>query len=443
MLKIKQILSSRSILILIAVIIAFIPLFIWPYGEDYFYYPKISIIYFLLLIAILICILSLKKKYIKFSFPKIMIPFTLFIIFVTLSAVFSPFTEQAFFGKELRNEGAFAYIAYFLILYFSYLSIERKMDVKRILTLLLCSASLISIYGILQYLGIDPVKRDSIRSSASWVFSSFSTLGNPDFLGSYLSIVFPLALCLYVKEDKRKSTAFLYIVTVLLYSALICTKARSAWVGVALSLFFITVFFYKFVLRKILKISILLVVLIIVTCVLNNVHNGAISTKFQSLVGDYKAVAENTKDKYTAGSQRIFIWSRTMKYIFDMPLLGSGPDTFDRVFKMSPKEAEVHFGSQGVYVDKAHNEYLQISITMGLPALALYLIFLCSIIIKSIRNIARGSYDIYTVCLLSGALAYMAQAFFNISVVSTAPVYWAILGLLIRVNEDRKIGHTA
>lgn len=200
----------------------------------------------------------------------------------------------------------------------------------------------------------------------------------------------------------------------------------------------ITIFLYKVIIKKYKKLVLILTALIIVSIGLNNFHGGSISAKFDSLISDYKTVISKSNEKSTAGSQRIFIWSRTLDYVFERPLLGSGPDTFEKVFKMSPEEAKFHFESESVYVDKAHNDYLQIIITMGFPALIIYLIFLTMVIFKSFSNIQKKQYDIYTICLLSGTIAYIAQAFFNISVVSVAPLFWSVLGLLMGSNNINK-----
>lgn len=436
-------LPQKIILNTIILIICAVPLVVWPYGTDYFYYPKICIIYFLLAAVLLISFASYKKRAGLYNFSHELIPVIIFIGFMILSTVFSPYLTQALWGKELRNEGAFTYISYLLILYFTYNSINSEKDIKKIIIPLLISSSVISAIGILQYVGIDIIPKDSLR--AAWVNWSFSTLGNPDFVGSYLSIIFPASLSLYLFSSQKKHTVLLYMAAALSYGALICTQARSAWIGVALSLFLLVIIILKSIPHVIMKLSFFIIGAILITFMLNAVHNGAISSKFKSLVDDYKNITSSSNQeqaKSTAGSQRIFIWDRTMDYIFDRPLLGTGPDTFDKVFKMSPEEAEFHFGSRTIYVDKAHNEYLQIAVTLGFPAVISYLIFLAMILSKSILSLYRYGRNKYILCLVLGVFAYMVQAFFNISVVSVAPVFWSMLGLLMGVIRVNKAGFT-
>lgn len=432
--KLRNFLSLKSLLLLVIIFDSVIPLIVWPFGSDYFYYPKILIIYFAVLLGLIICYFSYSKRNIENKFPDELIWVIFFLVMILMSTIFSKYTEQALWGRPLRKEGALAFLSYFLILYFSFLSAREENNIKIIIRYFLISASIISVYAILQYIGFDPIPRDSIRKS--WSFTSFATLGNPNFLGSYLSIALPVSMFLYLYDNNKIFPGLLFISSILIYSALLCAKSRSAWVGVIFSMIVMIALFFKPIIQKIGRLVVLLTTIVVVTIILNSVHNGTISAKFDSLISDYKTIISENKEKSTAGSERIFIWSRSMDYIFERPFLGSGPDTFEKVFKMSPEEAKYHFNSESVYVDKAHNDYLQIIITMGFPALLFYLIFLSIVIIKSFRNIRKNNYDIFTISLLSGIIAYVVQSFFNISVVSVAPLFWSVLGLLIAHNYN-------
>ena len=427
--------TSQILLISLIIIDCIIPLIIWPYSTDYFYYPKIISIYLLLILIILVLFINYKENVKKIMYSKHLIPITIFIILVFLSAAFSQYKNQAFWGSNLRYEGAITYFAYFLILYFSYLCANSSRKYSLIIKLLLVSSVVISIYAISQYFGFDPIERDFIRKE--WTYSSFSSLGNPNFLGSYLSIVFPIWLFLYIVSNKKAQRTLLFLGTSVTYCALICTRTRGSWIGTGLSILIVCFIFIKKIVKNYKHILILSIVLIFLTITLDGVHDNLISSKFNSIVSDYKIVVNNKTESSRAGSERIFIWTRSLNYIFDKPLLGSGPDTFDKVFKMNSQEAEFYFGSSDIYVDKAHNEYLQIAITTGIPALLFYLYFIIIILCKSFSNIYNKKYDIYTVCLLSGFLAYIIQAFFNISVVSVAPVYWSMSGLLLGINDHK------
>lgn len=431
--------ASKSIFAMLTIADAAVPLLVWPIGHDYYYYPKIICIYVLLSAIISIFGIQLFRQEIKPEFPPEFLPAAVFVLLSLLSAAFSEYVSQAFWGKDLRREGAFAYVGYFLLMYFTYeyASSPRRRDM--LINCILVSAVVISALAILQYFGLDPVPKDRIR--AGWKNNSFSTLGNQNFLGSYLCIVFPISLCLYLNCEEQKERPPLFVTAVTLCAALICSRTRSAWIGTSAS----TILTLSLLCRRrgIARRAIpLLAACVTVAVILNGSGGRLISKKFNSVVSDYKAVTETedgTDDGVLrVGSERLFIWSRTVPLLRDRPLLGSGPDTFNMVFRMTRDEAKHYFGASYFYVDKAHNNYLQIAATMGLPALFSYVLFLFLSMKKSWSGIVRRGFqrNIYPLALFSGLLGYMIQDFFNISVVSVAPVFWSLMGLLAAHNHD-------
>lgn len=77
-------------------------------------------------------------------------------------------------------------------------------------------------------------------------------------------------------------------------------------------------------------------------------------------------------------------------------------------------------------IDKAHNEYLHIGATLGIPALICYLVFISLILLPKIKILLNND-TYFIICLV--IISYLVQAFFNISTIGVAPVFWMILGL--------------
>lgn len=128
-----------------------------------------------------------------------------------------------------------------------------------------------------------------------------------------------------------------------------------------------------------------------------------------------------------AGSNRIEIWRITLKLIGKQPLLGCGTDNLRRGIIMNcPVDLYQYIRHSGAVIDKAHNEYLQIAATLGIPALLIYLIFLGSILRDKIKFLFQNKVA-FTFCLV--IFSYLVQAFFNISTIGIAPLFWMILGL--------------
>ncbi len=61
------------------------------------------------------------------------------------------------------------------------------------------SATIVSFYGLLQYLGYDFFRWAEVPFELN---RSFSTFGNPVLLGGYLVIILPIALALFISATK-------------------------------------------------------------------------------------------------------------------------------------------------------------------------------------------------------------------------------------------------
>ena len=120
------------------------------------------------------------------------------------------------------------------------------------------------------------------------------------------------------------------------------------------------------------------------------------------------------------------IWKRSLPLVKKYFSVGAGIDNYYFVFKDYP-------------LDKAHNIYLQILVTNGLPSLLLYL-GLCLLIF--IRNIKfKGP---LTTALFVAFVGYSIQGFANISVIDVAPYFYVIMGIIaseicIEKNSDEQV----
>ena len=126
------------------------------------------------------------------------------------------------------------------------------------------------------------------------------------------------------------------------------------------------------------------------------------------------------------GSGRIYIWRNTLPLLRERLLTGGGPDTFSHrmtaVFTRTGENGKTIRRT----IDSAHNEYLNILINQGLPALLFYLAALVCSLVRWFRR--RGG---AAAALIGAALfCYALQAFFGISTPSCAGFFWVFWGLL-------------
>ena len=134
------------------------------------------------------------------------------------------------------------------------------------------------------------------------------------------------------------------------------------------------------------------------------------------------------------GSGRITIWKWCAKILEKSPILGCGVDALNPglVHFCSPEYIEFVM-SMRRSIDKAHNEYLHIAATMGIPALITYIAFLCMVLLPNLKKCLRDEKSMLLVIVIS---SYLLQAFFNISTIGIAPIFWFILGIATKKAHE-------
>jgi putative inorganic carbon (HCO3(-)) transporter len=136
------------------------------------------------------------------------------------------------------------------------------------------------------------------------------------------------------------------------------------------------------------------------------------------------------------GSGRVWIWKGAVAVIPDNPILGTGPDTFYHAmgeeWQMESRE-KYH-----QYFDKAHNVFLQTAVTMGIPALLAYLVFLGGVFVPAVK---RAFERPLLLAFGGAALSYVIQGFFCVEVPITTPLVWIALGVMAGEVWMDKVGY--
>jgi O-antigen ligase len=139
------------------------------------------------------------------------------------------------------------------------------------------------------------------------------------------------------------------------------------------------------------------------------------------------------------GSNRGYIWSRTVPVLKKTILLGYGPDTFPIYFPQYDYLGKLrNYGVGGMFVDKAHNMYLQTAMNSGVISLLALLSLFGIYFVSSIRLFIREKFEAFLPCAglacFTAFCGYVFAGLFNDSTISVAPVFWVIFGLGIGIN---------
>ncbi|GKU32031.1 O-antigen ligase family protein [Clostridium folliculivorans] len=398
------------------------PLIMVPGAADVYYTPKLYFVYFISVVS-LVC-LYVKKDTLTFNWiDKLLL---LFIGILLISSLMGVDIQNSFIGKMTDREPFLLYLCYFI----NFLLLSKRFKLsKSFINILLIFASVVSLYSFIQFFGINPIPLDKVRRTME--YQPFSTLGYRNAIGAYISIFLPIAMALFMYKDEKK-----YIfATAILFLGLISSTTRSSWVALIISIVILFALSLKNK-KRLLNLGIVLITMFMIFLGINYLKSGAINARLLSISNDTISLKQSGNEM--AGSGRIYIWKNGIKLLLDKPILGYGVDNFGTAFLGAHKsETEFMVKSLGGVVTKAHNEYLQILICNGIFALLLYLGILAAIVLKAGAKALKEG-NIHLIAIILGIISYCIQAFFNISIVSVAPVFWAMLGIAANVGENNK-----
>ena len=326
-----------------------------------------------------------------------------FLLFVVFGGIFtidgSSFTKMLVFVCFMS--------AYFVIKNI----ISSPYLVRRCLYSLVISSMLVSVYGIYQnYFGELSVKWQDITVFADIRGRVVSAFDNPNVLGEFLILIFPVTLALMATAKKANERFFLFVSALLSCFCLVFTWSRGAWIACAIT----TVLFLCVSSKYFFTAGIL---------------SAPIIGMLAFLQSDSAVIRRITSFGDTSTSYRVNIWKGVLRMLEDVGFfgIGIGEEAFSKVYPiyaLSGIEAAPH----------AHNLYLQISVEMGVFALIFFLIFVFLFMQFSfsfVKNAMSRSNKMLCMGIFCGAAALLLQGFtdyvwYNYRIFL---LFWIIIGL--------------
>jgi O-antigen ligase len=406
---------------LIIIALAFVPIVFFPVGQDNFFTPPKLLVLRLIVIAYLFWIFKNRNRLENvISTDWINRLLILYFAWLVFSTFFSIDISQSILGNPYRSEGLSTLLVYFVIFL---IARQQGTMSKTNIKWMLITGCIVVIYGILQSYGLEFFPRDYIRQN--WV-TAFSTIGNPNFLGTYIVLLLPFAVHLYIIEKKKIGL----IVYIILFFGLLSTMTRGTWIGafVSVLIYFGIIFIKKDQFEIRIKDVFMFIVSTVLCLIVFDVSNsGSLFLRILSITIDFGKFISGGDDLFRAGSYRMFIWLKVLEMIKLRPLFGFGLENLHMVFDQYFMNDMIKVIGSPLIIDRAHNEYLHIAVSSGIPALLFYLSFIYIVIRRGMSKLLELP---YTIPLLVSVLGYLVQAFFNISVVAVAYVFWIFLGFL-------------
>lgn len=282
-------------------------------------------------------------------------PLQALLAFALVSVPFSPLPFTAAFGEYMSYQGWFHWLALAILLCVLAGQVADRRELRRFMAASIISASLVSAYALIQLAGADPVP----WSVGGPVLRAFSTAGNPLYLGFFLAASFPLCvgIALAVRSPGKR---WLFLAAgLLVLLGLLSSGSRSALAGglagaaVILWLRHGVPAELRAALRNFALAAAALLILgaILLPADRNPVH----------LLGRRMLEFSRGEDA------RPRIWAAAFRLIRERPLTGHGLDTFATLQPRVQSARLWDFVWHGS-PEKAHNEFLQIAATAGIPA---------------------------------------------------------------------------
>jgi len=351
------------------------------------------------------------------------------LIFGALSLFFSVDSANSYYGLSDRQQGyrSLLFYAWWFFLLFYNLAATDNLEKKlsRIFWVIMGASFLVSLYAILQILGIDFI---------AWTEPPFvtlratSTLGQPNFLGSYLLLVMPLTIYGLIKYRHFWRRFILALLLPMQFITLIITESRAAWLGLLGALILLAGWnlsrFWPKISASKKRGLILISVLAAITFFLALSQSSYVADRFKSSVDL----------KHGSVSARLNFWSGAVKSIWEKPWLGYGWENqgieFIKYYQVNWAES----GFVNASTNRAHNVILDILLAVGIIGLIFYVWIYASFFRWANRNRSDERYRIWSEALLAAVLACLISLLFGFSIVVTEVYFWSYLAIVAVIN---------
>ncbi len=460
----------------------------WPTTYELFEFNKMWLVFIMsIIIAFLWGAKMIIQKKFELRRTPLDIPIALFLISQIISTIISMDPHVSIWGYYSRFNGGLLSTISYIFLYYAFATnfIHSEGDSNdksvvssqpaplrearsglsvvsfKLLFVSLLSGLAVTLWGLPSHFGMDPtclVFRGTFDVSC-WTdafqptIRIFSTLGQPNWMGTYLAALIPIAIGFgFYKLSEKKYLISIYylLITFLFFISILFTRSQSSFLGLIIGmLFFIGLVIYKnlnsireFGRNDFSKYFIGVSLVFIFTNFFIGDPIYAIN-KFTSLSGlssfankpvinapvkkPAAATAgglENTTDINLGGTEssdiRLIVWKGAIETFKRNPLFGTGVETFAYSY-YAVKPLAHNLTSEWDYLyNKAHNEYLNYLSTTGIFGLGSYLLMASLFIFLVVRRAVSKSHSEYfpiSAGIAGGYISMLVANFFGFSVV--------------------------
>jgi O-antigen ligase len=434
---------NKAISLVFYALFIFTPLAMYPYTSELFEFNKMWVVFiFSLLIFFLWGVKMVIQKRFEVRRTPFDIPLLLFLLSQIISTIFSLDPHVSFWGYYSRfNGGLLSTIAY-IFLYYAFstniLTSDKEESIRKTSKMILAvifSGVLVALWGLPSHFGYDPtclIFRGSLDVSC-WTSAfqpkirMFSTLGQPNWLAAYLSILIPLTIAFAMKfasKIKGRSffsknyglTALFALFSLLFYLDLGWTLSQSGFLGFWAGEIAFVVIFGLLILKRntnslkkslqqksfqvLIGIHVVFILATFFTTIpLQSLQKYTFSNILKQETTAQQKVETQTQNSVSqpaleqsitgSGQIRLIVWRGAIEIWKAHPIFGSGVETYAYAYyKFRPASHNLTSEWDFLY-NKAHNEFLNYLATTGIFGLGTYLFFLFAFLFFALKHFIK------------------------------------------------------
>lgn len=413
------------------VLIFITPLLMSNQTSEMFEFPKILTIYVIAFTVFALWLIDFIIHRRSVRIPSLVVVVGVFLASQMLATATSVDIHTSIFGYYGRfNGGLLSIIAYCILFFVALQTFDRK-TFYTLLKVSLAASMVVLLWGLPgRLLGVDMscILYRGEFSTACWTNEfrpqerMFSTLGQPNWLGVYLTMHVFMAFFLWIRIHhdtlrdfiKPAKRTMLYGIYILLVAfGVVLTGSRSSEMGLFGLVALILIYLWKRGKKAHVKILAILIILNVI------------------VFGAWYAyrLSDSKTDKIThSGTIRLIVWEGALKLASRYPLTGTGPETFAYTYFLTRPEAHNNTTERDLIYNKAHNEFLNFLATTGAIGFSAYILMLY-MMIRQLLQSKDGS------ILAGGIIAMSIANFFGFST-STGQMLLFLIPLYGLLQKD-------
>jgi O-antigen ligase len=373
--------------------LALFPLLVWPGARQPFVTPRLLLL--ATVDAVLLVLLLLSGVERPRWRPPIAWSTAALVAALAVSSAFAPHVSLEAMAIAL------------LPLLWAWLLTWSRVDVRRISDTLTGSATLVSLWTLAQFAGVDPLHALGWRPAIDYGprMRMYASLGNPNFVGAVLAALLPLAI---VAASRRRRRALAMCMLIVQAAALGATGSRGAWLGATAGLGALAAS-WRPPSRRVLTVAAVLVA----------------AAGLAVVIGPTRPVATTLRGRF-------YIWSVAAPHAADHLLVGYGRGAVasqyprweaDRLRQGLDEDVRRYAAPQR----HLHNDYLEALIDLGAPGALAWLCVIVSAAAASLRAPGHSVQDIAGAGAGIVALAVVALVDFPFARPVESFVFWTLV----------------